>query len=121
MKRKLTGTVVMTAVALALSTALPLPDSLRWWLLPAVSAYAGAAAGAFIARERFVAVALTIQFALWLLMVYLLYAIAGGQTAYSQIALGNLNVLAISLIAAATGSLLGQHLAIRRAVGAAGA
>ena len=113
MKRKLAGAVVMVVVALLLGEALPLPGSMKWWLQPALAAVLGAAAGGFIAREGFVAVALATQVMIWVLMVYLLGAIANWQTTYSEIAAGNLGVLAISGFAAMLGALLGQRLARR--------
>ena len=123
MKRKLLGAVVMLVVAALLGSVMPLPAAGQWWLQPTLAGLVGAGAGGFVARNGFLPVALVVQLAVWTLIVYLLHSAANGQTPYAQIAVRNLGVLGISLVAAAVGVLLGQRLAgsHRRSAVAAGA
>ncbi|GAB6197523.1 hypothetical protein [Lysobacter xanthus] len=111
MKRKLAGAVVMLVVASLLGAVLPLPASVQSWLQPALAGLVGAGAGGFVARNGFLPVALVVQLCVWVLIVHLLHAIANGQSPYTQIIVRNLGVLAISMLAAVLGALLGQRLA----------
>ena len=117
MKRMILAVVVMLAVstlAKELISFAGLSGLEQWQLESGIVGLIAAGAGGFIARVRFVPVALLVHAVVWLVVLYILHRIGNGQSSYLDIAGFNAIAMAVSFPLVALGAYLGQRLSAQR-------
>ena len=114
-KRRILAVVVMLAVSTLAGELLALVGFEQWRLQPGLVGLVAAGLGGFIARTRFVPVALIVHAVVWLAILYTLYRIANGQSTYLAIAGSNALAMAVAFPLVGLGAYLGQWLSARRA------
>ena len=123
MKRMILAVVVMLTVSILakeLISFFGFSGFEKWQLQSGVIGLVAAGIGGFIARTRFVPVALLVQAVAWLVVLYILRSIGNGQNSYAAIAWLNTAAMSVSFSLVALGAYLGQRLSARgpRAPGA---
>ena len=109
MKKVLIAGAAMLVVAFLLGELFQMSGQIQ----PAVSGFVGAALGGLIARRSFVPSALLVHAVVWLLILYMLHAIANGQNSYAALAVTNMSAMALSFPLVALGAFIGQRAAQR--------
>lgn len=111
------GAIIMLVIAIALGIAfdqlvIAAASSVHASLQPgtALLGMLAAACGAFVARRRFVPIAIGVYTALWTLALYHVHRFAFSLT-YADLVSSNAAPIALSLACAGVGALLGQYLA----------
>ncbi len=113
MKRMTIAILVMLGATALTGELLKLAQFAQWQFQPALAGLLGAGFGGYVARTRFVAVALLLHFVTWLVLLYTLLGVAPGQSTFMDIASNNALAMAISFPLVGFGAWLGQWLAAR--------
>lgn len=117
MKRMILAVVVMLAVSILakeLISFVGFSGLLQWQWESGVIGLVAAGLGGFIARARFVPVALLVNAVVWLVILYILHGIGNGQSSYLEIVGFNATAMAVSFLSVALGAYLGQRLSAQR-------
>ena len=117
MKRMILAVVVMLAVSTLAGELLRFAGFSgfeQWQLQPGIIGLIAAALGGYIARARFVPVALLVHALVWLLILYTLHSMGNGQSTYLAIAGFNAFGMAVAFPLVALGAYLGQRLSVQR-------
>ena len=118
MKRMILAAVVMLVVSVLAGELLNVSGFKQWQLQPALVGLFAAGVAGFIARSRFVPIALLVHALVWLVSLYMLHRIANGQSAFLGIARYNAVAMAASFSLVGVGAYLGQRLSVCRRPGA---
>jgi hypothetical protein len=116
MKRITFAVVAMLAVSALAAELLgffAFPGSEHWQLQSCIVGFGAAGAGGFIARARFVPIALLVHAAISLAILYILHSIANGQVTYRGLVGYNALAMAIGFSTVALGAYVGQRLSHR--------
>ena len=117
MKKMILAAVVMLAVSTLTKELISLAgfSGLEpWQFEPGIIGFVAACVGGFIARARFVPVALLVHAVVWLVILYTLHHMGNQQTSYLAIADYNSFAMAVSFPLVALGAYLGQRLSAKR-------
>lgn len=112
MKRMILAVVVMLAVSTLAGEFIGFVGVEQWQ--PGIVGLVGAVLGGFIARTRFVPIALLVHALVWLAILYMLHSIANGQTTYLGIAGHSAFAMAVAFPLVGMGAYFGQWVAARR-------
>lgn len=112
MKRMILAVVVMLAVstlAKELISFTGFSSLAEWQLESGIIGLVAAGVGGFIARARFVPVALLVHAVTWLGIIYILHRMGNGQGSYLDIAGFNAIAMTVSFPLVGLGAYLGQR------------
>lgn len=117
MKRMILAVVAMLAISILVKELISFAgfNGLgQWQLQSGIIGLVAAGLGGYIARARFVPVALLVNAVVWLVILYILHGIGNGQSSYLEIAGFNATAMVVSFLSVALGAYLGQRLSAQR-------